>query len=165
MECKKCKKEKYIVNKYFCLCQECNNERLHGNKFRKRYIESKKVKKSPKSPKKHQKTQPYKQTSAKKTKEAIKLDEKFYEICFKMSDHTCEECEVNLPTDFRDLDGKIIARFRYSHIVPKSIAKSLRHNVENINHLCLKCHTQWDFGDKKSMKIFKKNKKRFPNYF
>ena len=34
MECKKCG-SKYVSNKWFKLCHECNNERVHGSKYGK----------------------------------------------------------------------------------------------------------------------------------
>ena len=81
-----------------------------------------------------------------------------------MSNHKCEECNVDLPKKFRNEDGRVIARWRYSHIVPKSIASHLRHKVENINHLCIKCHGIWENGDKHLMKIFSKNYALFPEF-
>tara|TARA_R110002126_G_scaffold149434_2_gene295385 strand:- start:22 stop:366 length:345 start_codon:yes stop_codon:yes gene_type:complete len=95
----------------------------------------------------------------------LKLDELFYQECFDASDHKCEECGKQLPTEFRDDEGKINARWRYSHIVAKSIAPELRHSISNINHLCLNHHTQWDFGNKREMKIYAKNARRLPKYF
>ena len=69
-----------------------------------------------------------------------------------------------LPKDFRDEDGKVMYRARYSHIVPKSIAPELRHDENNINHLCFTCHQKWDFGNKKEMRIYDENRNKFPNY-
>ena len=94
----------------------------------------------------------------------LAMDEAFYEECFNSSDHRCEECRKQLPTVFRDEEGKIVARWRYSHVIPKSIAPHLRYVIENINHLCLGCHYRWENGDKSEMKIFTKNLLRFPNY-
>lgn len=160
MSCSKCNKEKNIVNKFHRLCLECNNDRLYGNKFGKVYKYTKKKKKSLKTHKNK-----LKQSVSNKTLEEIKKDEEFYEKCFNQSNHKCEECNKDLPTQFRDSEGKIIARYRYSHIVPKSIASHLRRLVKNINHLCFHCHFKWDMGDKKSMKIYEKNKEKFPEYF
>jgi len=91
---------------------------------------------------------------------AIDKDEEFYKECFDQSDHRCEECGKRLNDEFRDDDGRVIARWRYSHIIPKSIAPRLRHIVLNINHLCLEHHEMWENGDKESMNIFEKNQER-----
>lgn len=99
-----------------------------------------------------------------KINKALERDELFYLECFNNSNHKCEECNTSLPDEFRDTDDKIIARYRYSHVIPKSIAPELRHIIENINHLCLECHNKWEHGDKSSMNIFAKNLKNFPNY-
>lgn len=171
MECKKCKGSSPIVNKHFGLCGDCNNERLHGSKFGKQYQNTSKRKKSLKSNinrldhkiKIGQK--PEKEKKEKKLNKKILLDEKFYEKAFNNSDHRCEECGKKLPTEFRDADGNVNARYRYSHIVAKSIAPELRHDLRNINHLCLEHHTQWDFGNKAQMKIYSKNVKKLPKYF
>tara|TARA_R110002020_G_scaffold392352_1_gene602611 strand:+ start:1666 stop:2088 length:423 start_codon:yes stop_codon:yes gene_type:complete len=92
------------------------------------------------------------------------LDEIFYEKCFNNSNHECEECSKKLPTEFRNDAGKIVSRFRYSHIVAKSIAPELRHDINNINHLCHECHFQWDHGNRKKMDIYKKNQLKFPQF-
>ena len=171
MECKECSGEKPIVNKHFGLCQECNNVRLHGSKYGKEYnITTDKRKplrsglnKLDHSIKGESKTK-YKKTKS-NTNNNIMLDENFYQKCFDSSDHRCEECGTKLPNEFRNDQGKVLARWRYSHIVAKSIAPELRHDVSNINHLCLKHHGQWDHGDKKSMKIYAKNALKLPRYF
>jgi hypothetical protein len=153
MSCKKCKKDYKIVNKYYGLCLGCNNERLHGSKYGKSYDSVKRSRKSNTGA-----------SSNARRKERIGADESFYETCFNMSNHKCEECNKNLPTEFRNEESKVIARWRYSHIVAKSIAPELRHDTLNINHLCIECHTKWDFGDKKSMQIYDENSKRFKRY-
>lgn len=178
MCCKKCEKDKYIVNKHFGLCQECNNERLHGSKYGKQYKFTTKnrtsVKRTPNNrsqPTNKKKSKPKKSLFAtgpginEKKVDKIKLDEDFYELCFNNSDHKCEECGEQLPDVFRDENGKVVARWRYSHVVPKSIASSLRHELININHLCLKHHAEWETGNNEHMKIYKKNAKNLPNYF
>lgn len=99
-----------------------------------------------------------------KINKTLERDERFYEECFNLSNHKCEECGAPLPDQFRDEDGRIIARFRYSHVIPKSIAPELRWKIKNINHLCAECHTEWEHGDKINMKIFTENVKNFPNY-
>ena len=170
MNCKGCNINKNIVNKHFNLCQECNNERLHGSKYGKQYNLARKEIKSVKTKinRLNHKVVDGKKTSPRKGKSVGKnllLDEAFYEECFNTSNHKCEECGSSLPTEFRNDEGMINARWRYSHIVAKSIAPELRHDIKNINHLCILHHTQWDHGDRKTMKIYNINSIRLPRYF
>lgn len=149
--CSCCGKHKRIVNKFFFLCMFCNNLRLSKNKKEKTTLDNSYFVKDLKSVKKT-------------TSQKIKEDEHFYEKCFNQSNHKCEECGCQLPDFFRDENGKVAARWRYSHIIPKSISKDLRHKIENINHLCLKHHMQWENGDKQNMNIYNKNKLIFPEF-
>lgn len=167
MSCKECNGSKPIVNKFYGLCQECNNIRLHGSKYGKTYKFTNKKSKPLRTRKNNVKKSLFVKLDPKRKASTKRLekDEAFYEECFNVSNHKCEECGCNLPTEFRDSEGNVNARYRYSHIIAKSIAPELRHDVENINHLCLKHHTQWDHGDKENMKIYEKNKKKFPRYF
>ena len=182
MKCKGCNKEKRLVNSFFSLCKECNNIRLHGSKFGKSYTKIKGKKKSGTSKEKLKyvvdkgtgpikrkidtgKVKKKKSRISERTIEKIRKDEEFYEKCFNMSNHRCEECGKPLPKEFRNSEGRVIARYRYSHIIPKSIAPELRHEVKNINHLCLHHHEEWENGDRRKMKIYEKNKKRLPQYF
>ena len=170
MKCKKCGLEKPIVNKHFGLCRGCNNERLYGSKYGKSYADVKKKRKSPYGLKSSSEDKVKgslfvsDRIKGDKKKSMIERDELFYEKCFNMSDHKCEECGKQLPTAFRDDSGKVVARWRYSHIIPKSIASELRHDVNNINHLCLECHMRWENGDKENMNIFAENSERFPQF-
>lgn len=166
MNCKNCNTEKKIINKHFGLCQECNNLRLHGSKYGKTYTMFKKEIKPLRKRKNKSKKSLFSNVkpTPKRNVERLAKDEAFYEECFNMSDHKCEECGKQLPTEFRDLEGNVNARWRYSHIIAKSIAPELRHDINNINHLCLTHHTQWDHGDKEEMKIYISNKVKFPTY-
>jgi len=146
--CNGCNKEKKIVNKHFELCLFCNKERLRPVK--KEELDNSYFTKKNKEKKVNK----------------IKEDEDFYKECFDSClEHKCEECGSPLPDKFKDDNGKVIAKWRYSHIIPKSIHSKLRHVVKNINHLCFDCHQEWENGNKESMSIFEKNKKRFPWYF
>lgn len=60
----------------------------------------------------------------------------------------CEECGIYL----QNYSASFI-----SHIIPKGANTFLRSEPENHNLLCLTCHNQWEFGDRKTMKIFPKN--------
>lgn len=171
MDCSNCEEDKYIVNKYFKLCLECNNIRLYGNKYGKKpkiaiYSGRGRSKSffSVDNIKKKGVKSLFAPTIKKVVKTTFDDDEEFYEKCFNNSNHKCEECGEKLPEQFRDINNKVIARWRYSHIIAKSIANKLRHKLKNINHLCMDCHREWDFGDKKSMKIYIVNKKNFPQY-
>lgn len=94
-----------------------------------------------------------------KAKAQIKLDEETYEKVFNSSNHLCEECECQLNIEFRNEDGNVEFRARYSHILPKSVYPKLRNKPQNINNLCLKHHEMWENGDREKMKIYKKNHK------
>ena len=83
MKCKNCNKESLIVNKYFKLCQKCNNKRLHGNEFGKQYIDTKIKRKSLRIDKNSKKQQTNTTLIKLKVKKLIELDEEFYEKCFK----------------------------------------------------------------------------------
>jgi len=175
MECKGCNKEKEIANKHWKLCAICNRERLDEGKEPRAYKYVRKDIKAVKTTETRLKRDIDKGSSRHKLVYGgggkpkglsnLILDEVFYEKCFNNSNHECEECGTSLPIEFRDGAGKLIARFRYSHIVAKSIAPELRHSLKNINHLCLRCHTKWDFGDKKSMDIYRANSILLPDYF
>jgi hypothetical protein len=184
--CKGCCEDKMIVNKHFYLCLECNNKRLHGSKYGKQRNYEKNDREWLKTPKKIQIPKIKEKSKASlftnlgeegknkinhiiiggvRSGKTILLDEAFYEECFNnVVYHICEECGAKLPDEFKDSQGKIIARWRYSHIIAKSIAPELRWDIKNINHLCLEHHTNWDFGNKFNMKIYESNRKKFPQY-
>lgn len=172
--CSGCGFTKKIVNSFFKLCLTCNSARLSNNKPEKVKEHVKNIstlKKGSfttcitKSKVKKQKSEFTSRGSGFKKESMIVLDERFYEKCFNMSDHFCEECNTELNNVFRDDRGKVANRARYSHIIAKSIAPELRHNTDNINHLCLECHGEWENGDREKMKIYSYNVKRLPNYF
>ena len=161
-------------NSFHKLCKKCNIERLGSSKPNKIIKHTKEKRKSLRTNDTRFKRSvggdktykiAYGGDKRSKSLNTLTLDEIFYEECFNNSDHKCEECGRELPKKFRNDDGKIVARFRYSHIIPKSVAPELRHNPDNMNHLCFEHHFQWEFGDKKSMKIYKKNKEKFPSRF
>lgn len=175
--CKLCGDKKVIANKHFHICLECNNQRLHGSKYGKQHTFNSKKKEQRRTSLKenikierlsHKVDKGFKELNKEiRVNKNIVLDELFYEECFNNSNHKCEECNTDLPTRFRDEEDMVIARWRYSHIIPKSIAPELRRDIRNINHLCIEDHQKWDFGDqatRRSMKIYEKNQKLFPNY-
>lgn len=168
--CKGCKKEQELVNKFFKLCKLCNNKRLKESKRDKSSNLLTRDLKSSRGEIKHISRKIEKVSRVRKIKDfnntitKIQEDDAFYKLCFDKSKHKCEECNETLPQEFLNEEGRVNARWRYSHIIPKSIAPHLRHDLNNINDLCLACHTKWDFGDKKSMKIYVKNAKKFPQF-
>ena len=103
MNCKNCNIEKNIINKHFGLCQECNNKRLHGSKYGKTYTMSKKEIKPIRARKNKAKKSLFSnvQATPKKNIKRLAEDEAFYQECFDLSNHKCEECGVQLPTEFR----------------------------------------------------------------
>jgi 5-methylcytosine-specific restriction endonuclease McrA len=169
-KCKTCKLIKRIVNSHFQLCIKCNESRLNEGKEPKAY-KSLSSNKKPLIRKVSAPTDKSKKSlfvpqmnKTKTTKEKIQEDEVFYKKCFDKSNHKCEECSRPLPDFFRDENGKVAARWRYSHVIPKSIAPELRHNLNNINNLCLECHSMWENGNKSEMSIFLTNYGNFPDY-
>lgn len=172
--CNNCKTDMPIVNKHFGLCQDCNNIRMHGSKWGKQSPHKEKKKKEPARKSMfvdlasgNDKTVYHVYGGRRSGKSMIAklfMDNAFYKQVFNRSDHKCEECSTQLNDVFEDESGKVLNRWRYSHIIPKSIAPELRHEVGNMNNLCLKCHMEWENGDKKSMKIYKGNKERWPQY-
>jgi len=166
MGCKECGSE-YVTNKWFKLCSGCNNKRIHGNQFGKPivYIDNKiKPLKTTLIKRVIDKGVISKKTKEKKVGRNLEADEQLYERVFNNSNHKCEECNKDLPTNFRNDEGFIEARFRYSHVIPKSIAPELRHEDNNINNLCMPCHHKWDFGIRTEMSIYIKNQLNYPNY-
>jgi hypothetical protein len=168
MSCKNCGENYPIINKWFGLCRGCNNERLHGSKHGK---VSKPIEKKRKSnsdvknkPKQKNKSIAYLMSVGGKEKPKKKTmyekDNDFYKECFKTFNNKCDECGCKQPEEFLNSNGKVNARYRYSHIVPKSIAPELRHEIENINDLCLKCHSKWEGEKKIEMGIYKTNSKK-----
>lgn len=133
--CKECGTEQYIISRTHMLCQKHNNIRLHGSEYGKQYEWNKEL--------------------SEKAKEQIALDEELYEKVFNRDKyHRCKNCNTKLPSEFRDSKGKVRARWRYAHILPKSTHPEIRHEVDNVISLCLKCHTQLDQGDKFSLRIW-----------
>jgi len=84
-----------------------------------------------------------------KAKAKIDLDTNFYKEIWGERFHYCEECHKDL--------GDKWERYMFSHILSKGSNPAFRHDKDNINILCLECHQQWEFGDKKSMSIYPEN--------
>lgn len=137
--CSRCDKKRLIVNKTHNLCEDCNHIRLHGKtKIKSSFQKSKGV--------------------GNKRKNQIEKDEETYEEVFREKPYKCENCGAPLPTKFRDEEGKVIARFQYSHILSKGAWPQYRNKSWNIMKNCLSCHGEWDFGEKQQMPVYKKCK-------
>lgn len=162
--CDGCGLVRPIVNNKHCLCNECNWKRLHPQEEAKTY----QLKRTPLKPS----TTPLKRSNiplrqrSKKAPNTLKLDEQVYEQVYlkAIQNHTCEceNCNVALDPRFRDEEGRVVQRFRYSHILTKGAFPEHRYNVLNFNFLCYNCHQIWEFGGNKGriqMKIFVKNEK------
>lgn len=94
-----------------------------------------------------------------KRKEMLNKDREFYRAIFNSLPHKCQECGIGLPDEFETSDGIIIGIWQYSHILPKSTHPEFRHDIRNMNRLCMYHHAKWENGDKKSMRIWYENKK------
>lgn len=160
--CSGCGNPYPIVNKKYNLCQSCNWKRLHPGEKPKTYA----LKRTPIQ----RSTTPIKKRSA-SSRKTVQSDELVYKKVFDRhmeatsGNCKCEECGTKLSDDFKDESGKIIQRFRYSHILSKGAYPEFRHKVENFNILCFKCHEQWEFGDKKAMAIYDSNHKVIEKLF
>ena len=116
------------------ICKECGKQDYIFSKGRCKYCASKSYKKPGPS---------------KNAKEKIDLDTAFYKELWSERFHHCEECGKDL--------GSKWERYMFSHILSKGSQPKLRHNKDNVNILCLECHQRWEFGNKKSMKIYPAN--------
>jgi len=139
--CKKCNLKKPIANSRG-ICVDCVYKKNHNGKSREQISKGRSKKKD-----------------NSKTTDMILKDEVFYELCFLEKRQVCEECGKKLPNIFKDENNKVVARHRYSHILPKSTHPKLRHNIDNINILCFDCHYKWEFGNRKSMNLYESNLK------
>lgn len=163
--CRKCHQDKPIVNRKYGLCESCNWERLHpegdsyqDHRMRQQSTLLSKMVESAATIDKSKERKVYKIKSiSEKQKVVIKRDEEVYEEVWNSKEHYCEECGCHLGDDFRDENGKVVDRFRYSHILGKDLYPEHRHNIHNFNLLCFKCHQVWEYGDKVGMDIYNPN--------
>lgn len=145
---------KYIVNKKYNLCSNCNYIRLHGEsrfdteirKASKKRLEHKIYKKG------------YNSINIERKRVlTLQKDRETYYKVFVSNPNLCQECGVSLNSVFEDEQGKILNVWQYSHIISKAAAPHLRHNYKNLQRLCFSCHQQWEFGDRTQMKIYGEN--------
>jgi hypothetical protein len=133
-----------IVNAWYRLCIKCNSQRIGEHK-----VEGEKAQKQ-------QITFIPKREISPKTLAKIKADNDIYVAVWESkSSHNCEECG-------RDLGGMYapngrIKRWIFSHIISKGARPDMRSDTRNFNLLCYDCHQQYEFGDRRAMKIWPKN--------
>lgn len=132
-KCLDCSKETYIYAKK--RCKDC---------YWKHNTESKKDKKPKEDVLK--KVEYKSKKFSEKALTQIKKDNDFYKEIWAEREHICEECGVYL--------GEVMNKVFMSHHLTKGSTPTLRHDKNNINLLCFKCHQSWEFGDKKKMKIY-----------
>lgn len=77
---------------------------------------------------------------------------KFYRWCWEniaeVNGQVCEECSRYL-TEY--------SAVFISHILSKGSHPEMKHDPRNINILCMAHHNEWEFGERKSMKIWPQN--------
>jgi hypothetical protein len=160
MSCKECG-SKYVVNVKHCLCVDCNHKRLHGKSRFESAVDRKRELSTKTSNKRRRVKTDEERISLQKRKDkrsdVIRMDRETYRRVFDSKPHECEECGHHLPEVFEDEAGKIMFVSQYSHILGKKANPEHRHNHINFNRLCLEHHQQWEFGDRKSMKIYGQN--------
>lgn len=131
LKCVKCG-SKWVVNKTHKLCGKCNKERLNNQKS--------------------------KNIGSYFSESTTKInDRSTYKKVFNKGNCQCENCGIDLPTEF-EREGKVLNAWRYSHILTKAAYPEFRHDVRNFNDLCFDCHQKWEFGDRSSMVINERNK-------
>ena len=150
------------------LCPDCVFKNSHGGRSKAEvYAErrslrqpiEKKIKIYDVKPKTKKKTSAFaKDARLNRLKLRATNDEQLYFIVFCSTADRCEECGVDLPSEFKDDDGHIIYRTQYSHIMTKAAYPEFRWEPRNINRLCGRCHSKWEFGERTEMKIYEKNK-------
>ena len=132
-KCKECNKDRFIVNKTYGLCSECNYKRLHGGKS----IFEVNIQKQKDKPLKPLKSTPIKVNPRKKTGEW----EMFMEIWAERT-HYCVNRSCG---KFLGEEPKAIY---FSHRKSKGAYPSLRLEKSNIDLLCTECHYQYDHGSR-----------------
>lgn len=75
-------------------------------------------------------------------------NEKFFRWVWEHKKHICEET-------MRPLYNYSAAFC--SHILARGAYPEMAHDPRNINILCLEAHNKWENGNKKEMRIYKKN--------
>lgn len=77
-----------------------------------------------------------------------KSNQKFYQYCWMIKPHRCEETFAAL---------NYYSSAHISHILSRGAHPEMALDIRNINILSYEAHQQWEFGDRKSMRIYLKN--------
>ena len=78
-------------------------------------------------------------------------NERFYRWCWANKPHRCEECLKPL----KDYSAVYV-----SHLLTRGAHPALAHDPRNTNILCGRCHSAWENGDRRGMRIYESNKAR-----
>lgn len=130
--CTGCGEERSIVFGWKtsrALCMRCNNDR-------KRKAHGQKKKAIP--------------PAVKKMQSRIMLFEEFAKELWATRPHVCEECGAEL----KEFKGMYV-----SHIVGRDLSRRQYYNPENVNILCEDHHREWEYGNRRAMKIWATNEK------
>lgn len=137
MSCSGCREEKFIVNKKYNLCDDCNYKRLHGGKSKQEVYGERNKDKPRKVYSLKKSTKPIKQVTTKQRDENSRLSQVKREIeleAIQNNEYFCWGCGVSHP----GLDK--------SHIISVKYKKTAT-DKENINLFCRKCHEKWESRD------------------
>lgn len=75
---------------------------------------------------------------------------RFYHFMWENKPHYCEECLKPLQN---------YSSVWVSHILSRGAFPEMAHDPRNVNILCDRHHTQWETGERRKMRIYKKNLK------
>lgn len=104
--------------------------------------------------------------SRKPSRKLVDLREKdkvTYKIVYERAKGRCEQTgDVVYPTEFEAPDGKVLAPWRFSHVLTKEAYPEARHDPENIMYLSSKeLHTSWEHGGEEDRKKLDKIWQRY----
>ena len=135
--CKECLQKKFIVNKKYELCDDCNYKRLHKGKSKQEIYSERQSTKPKKIFVAKVSKKPIKQVSSKQKEENSRMSIVKKEIELKAiqdGNYFCWGCGISHP----GLDK--------SHIISVKYKKTAL-DKENINLFCRKCHEKWESRD------------------
>ena len=139
-ECKICGRIKLIVNRKYGVCIECNHYRLYGETI----IETKR--KEALAKREAQVKKKSKPLTTKTKRKPTGEKAMFLEI-WSEREHYCAN------TECRKFLGAIPMPIFFSHRKSKGAYPELRLDKNNIDLLCPTCHYEWDFGNRKNIKL------------
>jgi len=126
--CKGCDKERFIVNKKYCLCDDCNYKRTHKGQSKHEVAQGK-------APKEREVKKYYIKPKKSEIKVKSALSELKTQIeleAVQNDEYFCNGCGVSYP----GLDK--------SHILSVGQRKDLELFKENIQLMCRTCHMKWE---------------------